>query len=108
MKTEADLKVLDVCIDVYKDGTNAEQKYHFSTQEKIEEHIANFGFKLKSIKCLSYGEYRIYDDTDPHAYDTYHAELEDGTRFCIKRRYGRPLWYGNVAYENWLEATLLK
>lgn len=108
MTTEAALKVLDVNIDVYKDGTNSEKRNWYSTQEMIERRIERLGFKLKSMNCLSYGEYRIYDETDPHAYDTYHAELEDGTRFCVKRWYGRPLWYGNVAYENVLQVTLLK
>lgn len=104
-------KAVSTSADIYKDDSNPDYN-RFSCAAKITDHIntalANFNLKVAAIKELEKGLTYPYNDYDPYSYDIYAVTLNDGTAFKVKRRYGRPLWTGNVLFCNSLDTETMR
>jgi hypothetical protein len=108
---EVDKRILEKVYesyDIYKDGTNREHYNDFDNIEKVKQHIEErTGMKVLGIKAIGISENYPDNSSDPYDYDTYLFEIVKGQRLKVQRRYGRPNWSGNVAYDNTIQVLNL-
>ena len=88
----------------YKDGRTDNGFVQLADVKSVETYISEEFNMAARVEVIEVGKTYPYNRSNPYSHDTYKVELPNGDVMRFERQYGRPIWFGNVA---WVERVSL-